>query len=209
MKRILFGVLLVGISTVQAADSLTTNTTSTPEIGVADPAVVGPEKPVFVVNTSDDPVPVRGEVEVVNVPDVHVLGPVPVTTAVGTPLHIRGLLQIDDGEADSGFLPLFTVPEGQMYVVTHMSVTLADPSPVDLRIEIHRGPGTVVEHDVPAERIGPSFAGGPGAWAISVPITLYVEAGDSPGCKAVRESTTGRVSGRCGMSGYLVDVPQE
>jgi hypothetical protein len=162
---------------------------------------------VLVINPPGMPVPVDGQVRVVNTPDVNVVNPVQVVQVAKTPVNRIATMGIQDGEF-FGSATAFTVPEGKQFVLTHASVASAESSRVGLRLEISNGGGFVAIHDVPATRSGALILGESEAWVASLATEIYVPAGQKVGCSVMREQSSGVASGRCTISGYVVDAPE-
>ena len=200
------GMLIAALTGAHAGDALqvasddTAETAVSAEIDVRQVEEVGPPKPVVVVNTPATPVPVDGQVRVVN--------PVQVVQVAKTPVNEVINTTIADGEYSTSFVELFTVPEGKQLVVTHASAAMGGPDAIAFRINVENVTAFLAIHDIAGIRSGPLVVGGQATWAMSLPMELYVPAGQAVTCSALRGTTTGSVTGRCSISGYLVDVPE-
>jgi len=207
-------VLAVAPLGAHAADTLQVSTETSDATSVASPEVdamqaepVGPVKPVLVVNPPSMPVPVDGQVRVVNTPDVNVVSPVQTFQAARKPINKEGTLGIFDGER-IGDTTVFTVPDGKQLVITHVSVAVAESSRVSLRLDLSNGGGFFAIHDLPPTRSGQLILGEADAWVASLSTEIYVQANAKVGCSALREDSSGNASGRCTIAGYLVDAPE-
>ena len=185
-------IVVAALGTARAADTLQSTTSSPAETTVTQDEPVGPPKPVVVFNT----------------PDVNVLGPVPVNLVMGLPVNTRNEFTVLDGVGVSPFKGLYTVPAGKVFVMTHVSVVMEEPSPVSFFLEVRPEVGIDAIHELAATGIGPISANGRLARMLNTELTMYVPAGETIGCIAVRQMYAGDAYALCSLSGYLVDAPQ-
>lgn len=173
---------------------------------------VGPTKPVKVVNTAAEPVPVTGsitgDINITNTPDVNVANTVRVSDGPRQPFNRVETLSFQDGDTVTAN-DIFTVPDDKQLVVTYASeaITLPGGQKVNFRVNVSSGGSFVAIHQLVPVLSGPLVGGGSPAFVASEPVNFYVSAGQVLSCSAVRDSSAGFASGRCSVSGYLVDVP--
>ncbi|MGB7068023.1 MAG: hypothetical protein WBD22_00835 [Pyrinomonadaceae bacterium] len=151
--------------------------------------VVGPTKPVKVVNTTDEPVPVR---------DVD---------NVRQPFHKTTNLGLADGQ-DFILETIFTVPVGKQLIIETVSARIELPTadiPHIVRVSTDPVDGSGGFHDIlvlkQGERGTNSVFGG------THYIRAYADAGTRIKVTLVRSSSTDRADASINVSGYLVDVP--
>jgi hypothetical protein len=190
-------------------DRLQTTLNEATSIVPAGGAPVGPTKPVLVVNSPGDPVPVEGRIDIVNTPDVNVINTVRVFEQPKKPLNTDIQVSIPDGDTlDQS--ELFTVPDDKVLVVTAASASIGLPSGqhVNFRLDIENHDSTFILaiHHLPLVPSGPLVVGGPNGFSTFEPVSMIVPSGQKVTCRVLRDSDSGSAFGRCGISGYLVDA---
>jgi hypothetical protein len=198
-KKSLFA--LAGMMALIGAVSLLT-----PLTGQSQTNTVGPTKPVLVVNSPSEPVPVTGTVNVGNLGD----GPLPVRD-VDNPA--RQPVQADafcDGTGATGcFTRIFEVPPGKRLVIEYASMQAGIPAGQVALFEIQTlagGASSSVQHSFPLS--APSVSGfGGGLTAVGQQVRVYADPGISVGVAGRRNIVAGDARFNFTISGYLVDVP--
>ena len=176
------------------------------ESPTAAPDEAGPVKPVLIVNTPARPVPVTGQVGVTG--EVVVSNVLHVVEAARQPFGRSEQFTIEDGAA-LGFVDIVTVPAGKQLVVTHASINLAEGARVGFKVQAVGNGVVFAAHSLVPMPSGPVAIGGPNNIVASQSLNMIVPAGVELFCSAVRDDIAGDAVGRCSISGYFVDVPEE
>ncbi|MGH7287441.1 MAG: hypothetical protein ACREI8_05415 [Myxococcota bacterium] len=176
-----------------------------PLTGRAQPAVVGPTKPVLVVNSPAEPVPVDGT--------VSVEGPVTVTDADNPafqPFQNEELFSIPAGSL--GDDESFTVPSGKRLVIEFVSFKLVVPTgqkPTFNWVRINGSTGSVDFFFPLTVQATGDLIGGVNSdiFIGSSETRLYADPGSTVGLSVRRDADVSTGSASVSVSGHLVDLP--
>ncbi|MHC4626011.1 MAG: hypothetical protein ACYTDV_03425 [Planctomycetota bacterium] len=181
--------------------------------GQGPPADRGPgPQPVTVVNASSEPVPIQGDVEVVNVEPLSVQGdvkvvntePVPVIVTNQTafqPWQASFSLDLADGET-SKMVSFPTIPAGKRLVIESITAQLLVLKEQIPYIQLMTDGGY---HYVALSNIG-SYTEGQYVWMATHDLRLYAESNGV--VRTLRAGgNTGVFFASLSLSGYLMDLP--
>ncbi len=205
-------------------------TLTTPQVsyGVSGGAASGPEKPVVVVNTAAEPVPVTGTIAGGTVQaqqggtwNVGITGTPTflVGNASSEPLPTRDMDhparqpfqrflvdEIDDGELNAGDRISFAVPADKRLVIEYVSFIGVMPTGQKLRVRFDVQSGGGANHHLTVSNEG-TFQGGTEDHKASQQMRAYAGPGTTVYIRVARNIASGRGSFNVSVSGYLVDLP--
>lgn len=198
-KKSLFA--LTGMMALIGAISLLT-----PLTGQSQTNTVGPVKPVLVVNSPSEPVPVTGTVSVGNLGN----SPLPVRD-VDNPARqpVQAHASCDGTGATGCSTSIFVVPPGKRLVIEYASMQAGIPAGQVALFEIQTiagGASGSVEHSFPLS--APSVSGfGGGLTAVGQQVRVYADPGITVNVSGRRNIVAGDARFSFSISGHLVDVP--
>jgi hypothetical protein len=191
------------------------------------------DKDVVVVNTSANPVPVAGNVNLVNTPtvlaqqsgtwNVSLAGTpsVQITNPANSPLPVRDVENPAKQSFQRELDPLIpagsftasdslTVPMGKRFVIEFASASIDTPQNTKMWVRIQTTTsGSTISHSLVPELLGNFGAAGSDFYLTAQPLKVYADAGTQV---TVVASVLGGVANTnsgasVSLSGYLVDVP--
>ena len=158
---------------------------------------VGPTKPVMVVNTPSEPVPVTGSIT----GDVNVANTVRVSDVRRRPFNETFQLPFAEGQDLRS--ASFIVPPGKQLVVTFVSANASLPAGQAVTFSVRGGDSG---SNAALHRLVLSVGSSGSSFVTSEPLQLYLDAGEILTPIFRRSDTTGGASANAAISGYLVDV---
>ncbi|MDQ3668380.1 MAG: hypothetical protein M3410_17755 [Acidobacteriota bacterium] len=169
---------------------------------------VGPTKPVLVVNTPSEPVPVTGSIT----GDVNVANTVRVSDAPRQIFNSLVQVVLPDG-SQAATEELVTVPPGKQLVVTYASAAIDLPNlPTEQKVVLLRieadstSPTKGFAHQLVPVATG-SFLFALSHTAASEPLHMYLNPGTVLDFTIIRNSVVGIGQAQVSVSGYFVDAP--
>jgi hypothetical protein len=163
----------------------------------AQPAAVGPTKPVLIVNPPSEPVPVEGS-----------LGVTDLDNPAFQPFQHAALAIIQPGF--SGGSATFTVPAGKRLVIEYVSFNIPltnGQSVLGVSVEVENSNANQIPigHEIPVLY---TVADSTLLRSIGASATrLYADPGSTVRIRAARSGSTGQDIAPVNVSGYFVDLP--
>ena len=177
----------------------------TPRTGQSQTDTVGPSKPVLVINSPSEPVPVTGMVNVGNLGN----SPLPVRDVDNgqQPFHENTgilLFSLNSGTTTT----IFTVPEGKRFILETVSAHVElDPVDTPHRVVVLTQLGNKpVFHEILVSRQGLDL-NGQSVFVGTHYMRAYADPGTEVKFQFSRSNTTKSASAEVTISGYFVDLP--